>query len=832
MSIVSQTKEALSVINRVISDVILRRIDDRYIITTDSAIGITGIDREKNCIYLKPHQGFPLYGISLEKGGNLPRTIDYFERLVETYSNTNEDARLFCFYTKSAFLIDEIDDTFCTKQNLYIFSFSNMLIEEIADYFDIKLMEPEASLKALLDIGLNSQYYNTTDTLETRSRTENIEMPIDEMAFYFKSIFTEGVYNAISKSSVGKSFHVYQGVGHNGFMGKNRPNIIEVLRQDWRGYININFEFSVKRTSIALREQKKNVMFFEPDKEVRDSYKMMAEEHERNPSSYALANIVFVTDNKKCLQKVSDGLNINFFEKKIFAKDILYTTPILSRDGAYDFLMHTSFAKQYIQQTIRSANIRSSRIATSLGRDGTGSVTRFSVYESPAPHTGVAAKSRSGKTYFVLSLISGALRAKVSLDPNYVPDDRSVLENSPVIIEEAPRLGTEVDIVHFDVGYSGIKWINQLKKCYPEKVHINSDNLNYLRFGLTDVKTVEQDGIVSVDKTDALFLIKTISTLLELNGTAPLTIHESQVFIDKLAQLFAEKKYKSLVIKNLRSLGGYDEILAEVESVMGFEFDEYSSLTDYELPQKYNFLVAPLLSDVINLLETTAASMRISDEEGSIMHSAALKIRPLSEDKMFGYYNRSPIPNTSYFYMELESLKKMGDNILVPVYLMLFQQLYRLKLGAAQEAKNHNKTAKETFFIMEELHNFTKINELRGLLEAATLEAARYGIVFFFISQNADHFPDSILLNLGNRIIMPAQEEEREMQIGELPKFWKTEEVSGADEADKGIWFFKNYAKRFNAVIKNGNGLFTFMPHSTKEKIWLFNSDAVATTIE
>jgi len=822
-------KSTFSVINRVISDIILRRIDDRYVISTKDVINITGFDFDKKCVYLRPHKQLPLYCISILSSGNMPQSVHYLENIIETYS-ADEDSRLFCFYTKSNFSFDETYSDFATKQNLYIFSHSKILLEEIGDYFSAELLEPLKIFNAILDIGLNSQYSNDIITLDVQSIMGTIKLEIDDMAVYFKTLFAEGVYNAISETP-DSSFQAYQGVGHNGFMGVGKPDIIGVLSSTWRGYLNINLELSSRKTRNIVEFQKRVVSFVDPDEEVRNGYRRMYDEVEKNPSQYVIANIVFVTDNARTVQKVSDSLNINFIKKRIFSKNILYKTPILSRDGDYDFPMHASFAKNYIQNVIRRNDIVAVRPPMLQGRDVVGNYTTFNPYESPAPHTGVIAKTRSGKTYFVLSLISGALRCTIELNPYYIKDNRNSLKNSPVIIRNANRLGSEVEIVHFDVGYSGEKYVHQLQKTYPSKVHINSDNLNDLRFGLTDVKTIKKGNKLVVDKTDALFLSKTISTLLRLNGEEPLTSHESSSIMDKLAQLFSEKSFKTLIIGKLKEIGGYEKVLADIEEYLERKLDDYEAISDLNLPEKFSFMNVPILSDIIRLLENTANSIRIDKEEKKVWQSAALKLKSLSEDQMYAYYNRVRIPNVSYFYMELETLKKMGDNVLIPIYLMLFQQLYRLKLSNAQYEKNNSRTTKEVIFILEELHNFTKIPELRDLINSATLEAARYGIVFIFISQNSEHFPESLLLNLGNRVVMPAPKEELEMQISELPLFWKTDGDANSDNNEDSIRFFKKYSKRFHAIIKNSNGLFSFHPHSTREKIWLFNSDAVATEL-
>ena len=820
-------RDTFILINRVVKDIILRRIDDRYIVGVDAAFSITGFCEQDKCIYLRPNNTLPLYGISLESGGNLPTQISYFDRLVETYG-ANEDSRLFCFYTKSPLSMSGVDEDFCTEQNFYIFSHSKVLLLEIAQFYETGLLSAKAQFRAFLEIGLNARYYNDPDSLELKSYLEVLELPIDRMAYLFRVLYAEGVYGATTKSPVsGKFMKLYQGVGTNGFFAPNKPDMICAMSSKWHGYLCFSFELNTNKVRWEIEQRRHYTAKMELDKEIKDGHKMILEEFEKNPSSLLLLNCVLVSDAPSTIQDISEALNINFVEKKLFAKDTIYNTTIKERDVGYDFIISTADAKRFITRIHRVDNPETVRPAEICGRDATGSYTQFSFYESAVPHAAVIAKSRSGKTVFVLSLLAQAIRAKIIADPYYIEDARDILENSPVIVKEVKRLGKDVGVVQFDIGYSGLKWITQLKKLLPEQVNIYSDNLNKLRFGLTDVKTFMEAGKVFIDKTDALFMVKTISSLFELNGQKPLSTHESQAIIDVLAELFADKSYKGLTFGQIRELGGYEELLLELEEKIG-ELDDFISTTEVELPERYAFCQVPLLSDIIRVLKIRAKAQRIEKEERDTFASAALKLKPIAEDPFFGYYNRANLPSLDYFYMELESLKKLGDNVFIPIYLMVFQQQYRKDIAKAQEAKNRNRATVEKIYIMEEAHNLFKIPSLASFFGEVVREAARYGIVFVFVTQNAEDIPKEVLLNLGNRILMPAPGQDRENQIMQLSYFWQTDDESSKESNDANTDFFKRYSKRFAAVIKNANGVFSLEQRLSKEQIWLFNSDAVS----
>jgi len=818
----SKTRE---IIYQIIQDVFLRKIDNRYIATSNSAFSFTGYSDDNNCLYLYPNEEKPLYCIKIVKKSNMPSEISYFKRLLEIYGG-DEDARLFIFYSKSPVLFQNRDKNFCTKNTLYIFSHSKSLLKEIANYYEVDLLKPMDIVRALLDIGLNNSYITNEDDLTIKAIHELNEIPTDELYYIFKALFAEGVYETVTHESNG--YKVYQAIGTNSFFTKGKPDLISAIKLDWRGYFAITMELNQNNIRSIIATKKSMATKIETNKFIKDGFKMLYEAYSEEPSDYVVVNILYVTDNIKILQQFSEALNINFIEKKIFKKDYVYMTPIRIRDTEYDFVLPTEDAKKFISSFILDNQLNTSRVVESCGKDITNNYTQFTFFATALPHTAIIAKSRSGKTFFIQKVLADSMRAKVKLNEYYVQDDRDVLENSPVIIESAKRLlNREIGIVHFDVGYSAKKFVNQLKKYAPNQVDIYSDNLNLLRFGLTNVRVDNSSGEVEINKSDALFMIQTINTILELSGQSPLTANESNKIINALAKLFFEKTYQGLTIQQLREIGGYDELIERLKDYFG-EIDEYATTVELDLPEEFNFLKVPLLQDVINELELLRANFRTSVEDKEIITSAISKLKSFEGNKMFWYYAKNNVTQADYFYMELESIKKLGEQIFIPVYIMMFQSLYRRDIENAQYFKDRNKDTKEVIYIIEEAHNFFKVSSFAKMFEALSREAARYGIVLVFITQNAKDIPEDVLLNLGNKIMMPSSGEDRELQITELPYLFQLEDDQNKEIKKRAVEFFKKYAERFSAVIQNSNGIFTFKPYASKEDVWLFNSDAIA----
>ncbi|HHO42399.1 MAG TPA: hypothetical protein ENN12_03465, partial [Epsilonproteobacteria bacterium] len=75
---------ALHIAGDLFQDIVLRTVDNRYSVFENS-LTIYGYSEDDDCVYLRPNKENALYCVELAQKGNLPETLDIFEKLVESY---------------------------------------------------------------------------------------------------------------------------------------------------------------------------------------------------------------------------------------------------------------------------------------------------------------------------------------------------------------------------------------------------------------------------------------------------------------------------------------------------------------------------------------------------------------------------------------------------------------------------------------------------------------------------------------------------------------------------------------------------------------------------
>ncbi|HHO41876.1 MAG TPA: ATP-binding protein [Epsilonproteobacteria bacterium] len=811
----------------------LRTVDNRYSVFENS-LTIYGYSEDDDCVYLRPNKGNALYCVELAQKGNLPETLDIFEKLVESYGY-EDNARCVLFYTKNPVILDDSHDNFCTKQSIYLFSYSKPMVEEIAEILNSRIKNYQEIISALFDVGLVNTYYNDRDSFKLKSYIDTHNYHQDQMAYLFRSIFAEGIYKAVSDTEnyVGgnkeRSFKVYQGIGYTAAFGQSKPDIIKCFSEDWRGYIAFNIDFSRDRVKRSIRTWRDAARTFETDRDIKEGY----QEFDSNifpteNSKYIVSNILAVIDNKYALKRISNHINVSFFEKTVFTKNLIYKTPIESRDTSLDFLSHVSDANRYIKAIHKDKDIVTPKSRDIYGSDISGNYITYSFSESNSPHWTVIAPTRSGKTFFVMKMISQTIGANIVPNPEYNMKGyeqigKDGFEIPKAMIESCTKLGKN-RVVQFDIGQSAYKWVRELKKRYPKEVLVFEDNINELRFGLTDIRWNKESN--SPDQEDMTFSLAVISLILEMGGGEPLVASEKTQIIEAFSTLYQEKSYEGLSLRKLKQIGGYQEVLAGIKEHFG-DLDELTMLSDIKgLERVYPFLCVPLLEDIKVYLTMKSNNYLTKDMEREAALSASSKISTIQSSPIFGYYSKADIKDSYYFYMELETIKSLGENVFIPVFILIFQKLYRRDVKKAQYFKNRGKTPPKIFYIIEEAHNFRK-KSLESLFDVALREAARYNIHCGFITQSAYDYNPSLLYNVGTKIVLPSDKPDE--QANELISYWSSG-VKGAEmlpEEKKYIAFFKDYNKKYTAFLKYGGGVITLKPPVSEEDAWIFNSNPV-----
>lgn len=815
----------------VLKDFILKKVDGRYL-AFGRSLSVYGMNEDEKCIYLSPYKRNPLYCVYLSSPNNLVKKFRIFKELVLNYGY-EDNAEIIVFYTKSKMTIDGASQDFCTKQGVYLFTPLRNIAEELSYYFKAPLATCPEIIDALLDIGLISTYENDEDTFEILSNFNKRFIPEDDLAFGFKSLFTEGVYGAVNRDNPNQkgSHTLYQGLGVDNPIANDRePFISDMMTEDWNGYIAISFDFSKRRVDGHIRQMASSAKTYETNSLIKKKIKKFKEDTvDGNDSSlFCLMNVVAVIDNPLAINKISSHLEVRFIEKKIWRKDIIYNTLLQSKDSTFSSLATINTALHFIQGFHKTHNAVSPKDRDMYGVDIFGNYISHSLSETGGTsHFTMAAPSRSGKTFAVLMMLAQVLGAKIV--PN--PEKESLLLErgrdpdiwiEDDIVESCRHLGA-VKVVHFDIGYSALAWAKAMLNAYPEQAVMYDDDFDNLRFGITDIRYDYKEN--KIKNEDLSFSVGIINLLLEVDNEKPLSALESVELEESMKRVFYEDTYVGMEIIKLRGLGGYDDILDKLKAYLierGDEWDEYRRTTEYNLRDTpFEFLQKPTFSDIVRDLTGKTNNLLVKEHERDLCMDTIKKVKIVEKNPIFAYYSKSNIVDSDYFYMELETIKTLGEKIFIPVFVAIFQKLYRRDLLHAQKLKGRNQVPPKIFYIIEEFHNFKKYTSLLNLFDVILRESARYGMQVGFISQSVLDFPDILLNNVDTRIIMPSET----IKEQDLKRYWSEESLDGRVMESPCTDFYLERKKRFYMFIYYIGNIITMKPYVDKSHERLFNSN-------
>ncbi len=803
----------------ILQDVILRQIDNRYTVF-NNLLNVYGFDEEDRCVYLKPDEQRPLYCVSIATESNINKKLETFQDIVHNHG-FKDDAKIIVIYSKAKMLLDEEHENFCTKQNVYLFTSLREVAEDVSYFYDTELLDVKGVLNALFDIGFINRYYNDKDNFDINSTFDIGTINIDDMNYGFRTIFSEGIYDAISRDNdaINSKYTLYQGIGSNSSFSGDKPHIKQFMLEDWRGYVAFIFDFNTKRLKSYINEIRGQTKNFEKNKDIRDAYKWLKEQKldGGDVSDMCITNVIAFIDNPKAINRISASLNVTFIEKSLFRKNIIYGTPITQKDVSCDGLTFISDSKSYIQALHKRHNIKAPKSRDVYGVDIVGNYISFSFSETgESPHWAMVAPTRSGKTFFILKMISQSIGAKIVAKTTQ--DIANEINDVAVVkplekIESCSRLGDR-RVVQFDIGYSALKFATELKRRYPEDVILFKDDLNNLRFGLTDIGFNYETQQISQE--DINFSLSIISLILEINGEALLTAQEKGEIEEALVRIFIEDKYTGKELKMLEDFGGYEEVLSKIKKMSGGSYDPYKRTTELGLRgTELDFIQKPLLTDVLKELGNKANNTMTKTNDKLVCENAMSKLKVITKSEIFSLYSKASIADSNYFYMELEVIKGLGETIFLPIFLTIFQKLYRRDVIRAQSFKNLNKIPPKVYYIIEEAHNFMGLQSLRKLFEVLLRESARYNIFLGFITQSPTDIPMELLSNIGTKMVMPSNSIDGR-QLKE--HYWRS-------ETDEGMNFYDRFNEKYCAFINYGKGIITIKPPVSKDEESLFNSN-------
>lgn len=836
MSVLSKIKHTITkeflFYNDIVKNVILKRIDNRYI-NFNNSLEIFGVDKKLRCVYLGEENTSPVWALEIAKEGTDTVQIPNFEKIARNHTY-KEESKLTLFYSKRP--VGE--DNFFKKESIYLFSYNRKLLADIAFEFDIDFMETDKIIQAFYDIGLINKYHINEESLALKSRFNFTSLPKDELNnLYFKSIFAEGVYGGIvdGENPQKRNYHLYQGIAMDGDYLASSPDLYKLFQEDWHGYIAMNIDLYNQAVSDTIADTNLVVQFGEKNEEIRKVYKNASDETIELANLSCICNIVALLDREDSINRIGSILNVQFIPKNIRAKNIIYGTPLLVKSSAYDFVAPIKNIGAWIKSIHKKHNIISRTAKQMYGRDISHNFINYSWSETgDSLHWAIVAPTRSGKTFTILKTIQSAIGATV--EPK---SEAEIIENETMMRKHGAVMATEkitsakklgkTKIVHFDTGNSGLSFVTELKRAYPSQVYLSKDNINNMRFGLLNIKYNEKRE--AIDDNDFLFSVSIMNLILHLNKSPQINGNELSELRKAITRVFFKDNYRGLTIKELENLGGYEDTIDAIYrhgEENGIEVTIRSRTTELGLRgTSLDYIQKPTMSALLKEVERKSDNYAVTAHEKDACASLFSKLKVIEEQPMFAYYDKNNIKECDYYYQELHELKELGDRYFLPAYMITIRRLYRRDVANAQRLKEQKKPVPAVIYVLEEVHNFINIDVLEKYYETITREASRYQIYFGFITQMPRDIPSAILANIGSRMVLSSNK----VTKTDLSYYWASD-TENKEEVQRLASFYSERKRKYLTFIHAGNGIVTIQQKVSKSEERLFNSNGEADLAE
>jgi len=571
-------------------------------------------------------------------------------------------------------------------------------------------------------------------------------------------------------------FRIYKSV----YPLSEEPSLERFFSHPWEGILWIKAGFGNFYNTLKMRAQSLSL-------EKASAWKKIAERHRSGELPLCLVELTFLTPKNAPLpQAVGQALSFSMTEWFVNWTGNLFN-PITTYDDAHSHFISLERTASILPLTYGKTSVRKGEepvfiygSSPSPVKSSKGELFYFHLAEEGKFHLLIVAPQRSGKSVsnqIITSILTGIDVRKLyygKIKPFPLP----------------------VKVVQFDVGFSAEFFVKLLKargfsvRIFPPKADVKVNPLE-------------------IDSPDEIPLaVKLIALLFETRGGEKLTAEEIGLLEKGVRRLVARKElwlaYDStrelLTVKEThphlyeealkRGLKGTSLIKEAV--ALGGEFEVFNY---------------PTLVDLVKVLKKMREEAR-NETEKKILGELIFKMNTVSEIKNFATWSSFPFSPVDYLYIDLHYVKEL--DLFVPLYLAFLTRTLKML------SKFPYKTPK--YLSVDEFHNLVKYKTFTDFFEVLVREAAKRNIYLAFISQNADDFPERVVLNVRTRIILKGQEssEEESDFLNSVKNYLRVPQ--------KALERYKTLP-RYSSLIVYGEGSFfgASLP-TTKESLAVFES--------
>lgn len=696
-----------------------------------------------------------LFGVRIVGDYNVPYflTDDIVEKILNDYRKDEKGVFWYVLHKQG----------FYHRQ--YIFSYSQDLVEEIADFYSTSILTGNELANIVLDLYLKNFYWISDKKI---NRTIDIDFYTDSLESNFRT------FNKIAKENI------YTNINQTDLFQSYKP--LEVKRTDMQKLLNLQFDGSIWNyfdlrekavlnnidIQIATARVGGNAQYFND----------LKEEYIKKNIDLVLTNSTLHISNysKRIIGTISSCLKNDYIRKDINRIETLRKTPFKYRDGEFDYLVPISHLKNYVA----SVHKRDPEKPDIWGYDKNGSYISYSfTEENDAPHFMIIGSIGTGKSFQKQLMISQIINLDFeTMIANY--------DNS--------------EIRSYDIGFSDELFVKQIAQKKENNVVILSSEYSDFSYNICNIDFSNDETI----EADLTFQSDLINLILSAKKSKSLTIDEESLFKKTLLSIYHKKDFKNYTVENV------DNIKLRYKLIE----DGYSIDTNLmSLPSEYDFLKKPLLKDVINYCSIHSHNQQITEEERTNYKNLSLKLISINQLNIFSKFDEEDIREVKFLSMDLNNFKE--SDLFVPIFTCIFQKRYLRDRERAINCRRNQKRAPKVFYFVEECKNYFRNDYFLPMFEKIALEARKYNVHLGLLGQNPSHVPAEIAKNIDTKIFLLKKDKKAEVikDIKEkyLPSDLVVEQLRKTDRYEMCVWYQK--------------GAFNMKFEVTKQMFELFNTN-------
>lgn len=675
---------------------------------------INAFEIGENYITLDYKGNIKLYAIKLETNSNKTIRMKQLGIFLSSFKYNNDSQVMLSFVKKDGL------------EAIYLFCFNEKVADSFASVFSTQLLSGYNIINAIYHTFLINCFDIQNKQLINKYSDIKQTEPLDALYKKMPSII------AIASDNILRNYTPYQVTS---FVDDLNFNIIDFMKLNWEGVCNLFFDFNINATISRLKLLEKSAKM--GDSEYMKQYSELLKVENKDALSQIqefsyLANCTFFLKDTSMISSFQNVFKVTAEERYFGIDNLLPKTLLLARDIDFDILMHETNIQKYFTTSLSKdcmsgikADGTKILIPDFVGTDVNGNFINYMFKLNESPHALLFGTTGAGKSVAILKMMNQII------DYDYETG-------------EAHSLNEDRKIRYINVGYTGGHIFKNIKESSTRagdcKVEIISSKIENIRFSLFDFDNLKMPTDDELD-----FFASFINLILEASSSSSDMLVLSAIEIGALKRAIKELCHKTK-IPDMRlseisviGQGAYDQIIDEILSIRDENGNAIYSMNTLssELPSKYDRFKKPTLADLINVITGNSNDINKTEEERSIFKSLNSKMMTIAEMQLFA--NFSNIDNSKNFPLYYTDFDRIKDNKInfIAVGWLLIKTWFNADKEEALRRINSGKPRPDSFYIVEEAHNFLGLDVFAHLFEVFAREVRKYGVHLILITQNA-----------------------------------------------------------------------------------------------